>query len=53
MSDNVILAIQVGGFAVAVAALPFMSGAAQAVFAVALGVHVLGDVLRLRKDGLL
>lgn len=53
MSDKTILAIQVGGFAAAVVILPFMHGGAQILFSLAFAVHFVGDIFRLRKDGVI
>jgi hypothetical protein len=51
MSDKLILGIQVGGFAAALVAL--FSTSLHVVFVIALGIHFVGDLMRLKKDGLL
>jgi hypothetical protein len=50
MSDKTILAIQIAGFVMALAVLPFMHGWAQVLFSSAFAVHFVGDLLRLHKD---
>lgn len=53
MSDRFILTLQVTGFLAALAFLPFMHGFTQVVFSTAFSVHFIGDLLRLKKDGLI
>lgn len=53
LSDKAILSIQVSGFMVALLVLPFMHGLAQALFSAGFTVHFIGDMFRLRKDGIL
>lgn len=53
MSDGTILAIQVGGFVGALVVLPFLHGPAQILFSVCFSVHFVGDLLRLKKDGVI
>lgn len=53
MSDKLILTVQVAGFLTALAVLPFLHGTAQALFATAFAVHFIGDLMRLKKDGVI
>lgn len=53
LSDKQILVIQVVGFLAALAILPFLHGLPQALFSTAFAVHFIGDMFRLRKDGIL
>lgn len=52
-SDKVILTVQVTGFLSALAILFFLHGWTQALFAAAFSVHFAGDLMRLKKDGLI
>ncbi len=53
MSDKAILRIQVAGFVTALLILPFFHNTAQILFSTAFTVHFVGDILRLRKDGVI
>lgn len=53
LSNKAILAIQTAGFVGALAALVVWHGLCEAVFAVCFGVHFAGDLLRLKKDGVI
>jgi hypothetical protein len=56
LSNGVILSLQVGGLTLAIALLVVLWHQAPIVataFTLALGVHVVGDILRLKKDGLI
>lgn len=53
MNDKVILTVQVTGFLIALAILPFLHGWAQLLFAGAFTVHFIGDLMRLKKDGVI
>lgn len=53
MSDKLILTVQVAGFLAAIAILLFLNGTAQALFATAFAVHFIGDLMRLKKDGVI
>lgn len=48
-----ILTIQVSGFVFALTLLPFMHGLVQKLFAAGFTVHFVGDLLRLKKDGVI
>jgi len=53
VSDTNILAIQVSGFLSALILLPLFHGLPQVLFATAFSLHFIGDMMRLKKDGLL
>ena len=53
LSDKKILVIQVSGFLVALAFLPFLRGWSQLLFSAAFTAHFIGDMFRLHKDGLI
>lgn len=53
MSDKLILTVQVSGFLVALVLLFFLHGTAQLLFALAFAVHFVGDLMRLKKDGVI
>lgn len=53
LSDKVITTIQTAGFIGALAALPFMHGLPQLLFATGFAVHFAGDLFRLDKDGVI
>jgi hypothetical protein len=52
-SDKTILVIQTAGFVAALAVLLFLRGLSQVLFSVAFAVHFVGDMLRLKKDGVI
>ena len=47
------MTLQVSGFAGAAVLLGFAHGWAQFLFVAAFGVHLAGDLLRLKKDGVI
>ncbi len=52
-TDKKILAVQISGFMAALAVLPFLHGLSQILFSTFFAVHFVGDVLRLKKDGVI